>query len=196
MTSSSCVYHEDFYTLQALNEHSEMPLQLIREIQKHGFMLPEMVKFGSSEIEIYSTLDGRVCKRVAEALEKYDSLSLAIAAAEEHVVEVYNVAHGKESFHADDSSNSGHLPQRIQRKKLYTINELLQTLGIDEERFREMRQYIEIVPSRLVIPGQVIDYFGEDDYLRLRYIVTLTSQGCPMEEAAGVAYDWGMHELW
>ena len=48
---------------------------------------------------------------------------------------------------------------------------------------------------RLLIPGGTIEYYFEDDYLRLRYIVTLIGEGCPLEEAAKVAYDWGVFKM-
>ena len=75
MTSSNPNYHEDFYTLQGMTEQFEFSEQLIRQIQKHGFMLPEIVKFGSAEIEIYSTLDRNMCRRIEEAQEKAKRLA-------------------------------------------------------------------------------------------------------------------------
>ncbi len=195
MTSSSPAYHEDFYTLQEMTEHFEFSEQLIRQIQKHGFMLPEMVKFGSAEIEIYSTLDQNMCRRVTEDLKKDHSLSHAIAAAQEHVIEVYRHAHGEESIHMNNSPDLGQLAPAPRRKKLYMINELLEAVDISEERFREIRQHIQFVPLRLLIPGKTIEYYGEDDYLRLRLIVTLLSEGYPLETACDGAYRWGMSEL-
>jgi len=195
MKSSSPSYFEDFCTLQDMTEDSKCSEELIRQIQKHGFMLPEMVKFGSAEIEIYSTLDQNMCRRITQALEEHNSLSQAIAAAQAHVVKVYRVARGEQST---DMNHSPDLRQEpgLQRKKLYLINELLDAVGISEEQFREIGQHIQFVPLRLLIPGKAIEYHTEDDYLRLQYIVTLMGQGCLLEEAAGVAYDWGMHELW
>jgi hypothetical protein len=195
MTSLSPTYYEDLYTLQGMTKEYNFSEQLIREIQMYGYMLPEIVKFGSAEIEIYSTLDRNMCNRIEKALEKHGSLSQAIAAAQAHVVQVYRVARGEEPVHMNDSPDSGHL-SGLQRKKLCVINELLQAVGISEEQFHETRQHIQFVPLKLLIPGKAIEYYAEDDYLRLQYIVTLVGQGCPLEEAARVAYDWGMHELW
>jgi len=72
----------------------------------------------------------------------------------------------------------------------------LEAVGISEELFNEIGQYMKFDPLRLLIPGKTIEYYSEDDYLRLRYILTLVGEGCPLEEAAHVAYAWGMEELW
>ncbi len=195
MKSSSLAHYEDIHTLRGMTKLFGLSKQLVREIQKHGFMLPEIVKFGSEEIEIYSTLDRNICKRIEEAVDDDDSLSQAIAAVQAHVAEVYRIARGEESIHMNGSSGSEHLPGS-QRKKLCMINELPEAVGTSEERFHEILQHIRLDPLKLLIPGKTIEYYAEDDYLRLRYIVTLLSEGCPMETACKVAYDWGMHELW
>jgi hypothetical protein len=196
MESSSVTYFEDIYTLQGTTERCGCSEDLIRQIQKHGLMQPEIVKFGSAEIEIYSTLDRNICRRVNEALESYDSLSQAIAAAQEHVVSVYRIAHGDESIQMNDSDDSKPVQRGLQRKKLCVKNELLEAVGISEEQFSEISQHMQFAPLRLLIPGKVIEYYAEDDYLRLRYILTLVGQGCPLKKAVRVAYDWGMSELW
>ena len=194
MTSSSPTYYEDLYTLQGMTEHFEFSEQLIRQIQKHGFMLPEIVKFGSAEIEIHSTLDRNMCRHVTNSLKEYDSLSQAIADAQAHIVEVYRVAHGAEP--TEDSPDSAQRPSGIRRKKLYSISELLEALGINDETFQKIRQHIEIQPMMLLIPGGTIEYYLEDDYLKLRYIVTLIGQGSQLEHVVGHVYDWVMQELW
>ena len=70
MTSSDVTYHEDFFTLRGMTEHFEFSEQLLRQIQKHGLMLPEIVKFGSEEIEIYSNLDIKIGGSIKEAEEQ------------------------------------------------------------------------------------------------------------------------------
>jgi hypothetical protein len=195
MTSSGLEYHEDLFTLQGMIEHFECPEELIREIQNHGLMLPEMVKFGSAEIEIYSPIDVIMCRRVTEAQKELDSLSQAIDAAQAHIVELYRVAHGGDSIQMNDSPDLGQLRPGPQRKKLFLMNELLDAVGICEEQFREIAQHTLFVFLRLVIPGKTIEYYGEHDYLKLRYMLTLMGQGCPLEDAAGLTYDWPHGEL-
>jgi len=196
MTSSNVPYFEDLYTLKEMIESFEGSEQLIREIQKHGLMLPEIVKFGSQEIEIYCPFDRNIGRHIKEALEEHCGFTEALASAQAHVVEVYRVANGATAIDVGISPDPARLPSTQRVKKLLVLGELLEALDLSEETFQEIRQHIRIVPMRLLIPGNTIEYYFEDDYLRLRYIVTLVGEGCPLEEAAGVAYDWGMSELW
>ncbi len=196
MTSTSLTYHEDFFTLKDMIRLFDGSEQVIREIQKHGLMLPEMVKFGSEEIEIYSPLDRNIGRRIQKDLGKRDSLSHAVVSAQAYIAELYRVAHGSTSTGMEHSSGSAQLPSRPRRQKLFVLSELLDALEISEEFFQKIGQLIRIEPMVLVIPGRTIEYYFEDDYLRLRYILALISQGYRLEKAADLAYDWGMSELW
>lgn len=194
MTSSSPTYYEDSYTLQGMTE--QFSEQLIREIQKQGLMVPEMVRFGSVEIEIYSRLDLNVCRHVAETLEEHDNFPSALASARLHVVEVYRVAHGEESIQTLDSDVLKRISAASQAKKLYVFGELLEALGMSEKQFHEILHLIQIRPMTLMVPGRTIEYYSEDDYLMLRYIVTLLGKGCPLEDATKEAHHWAMFQLW
>ncbi len=195
MTSSDVRYHEDFYTLRGMTEHFEFSEQLLRQIQKHGLMLPEIVKFGSEEIEIYSNLDIKIGGRIKKTLEKLKGLSQAIISAQEHIADLYHEAHGSTPTDMENSPEPAQIQSGQSRRKLFVLSDLLQALGITEEFFQQIRQHIGIAAVRLQIPGGTIEYYFEDDYLRLRYIVTLIGEGCPLEEAAKVAYDWGIFEM-
>ena len=196
MESSDVAYFEDFCTLPGMIEACGCSEQFIREIQKSGLMLPAVVKFGSVEIEIYSNLDKNIGRRIKESVEDNRGFSKAIISAQEHVDEVYCLAHGRAPTDKQDSREPGQLPSGPRVKKLLLLSELLEALDISEESFHEIRQHIQIEPMRLLIPGSTIEYYFEDDYLRLRYVLTLIGEGCPLVEAAKVAYDWGMYELW
>jgi hypothetical protein len=188
-------YHENNYTLKGMINFFELPEELIRELQKHGLMIPEIVKFGSKEIEIYSGLDGHTGMCVMRASEKDKNISLAIAAAQAHVAEVYRAAHGPESSEIKGSPYVSRFAAGIQRKKLFILNELLEALSISNEDFQEICGYIQIEPMTLRIPYQEIQYYREEDYLKLQYILTLRRQGCSLEEAAKEAFEWGEREM-
>jgi hypothetical protein len=196
MESSDFTYHEDFCTLKGIIESLGCSEQFIREIQKSGLMLPEVVKFGSVEIEIYSNLDQNIGRGIKESLKTYRGFSEAIISAQAHIDEVYRVALGRPPTDKQDSPEPGQLSSEPRVKKLLLLSELLKALDISEEFFQTMRQHIQIEPMRLLIPGSAIEYYFEDDYLRLRYVLTLIGQDCSLEEAARVAYDWGMYQLW
>ncbi len=196
MTSSGLEYHEDLFTLKGMTDLLEFSEQLIRQIQKHGVMLPQIVKFGSEEIEIYTTIDQNMCRRIKKALQEGQGLDQAIRSAQSHVAEVHRVAHGEKSEQVKDSIEPTELPPELTRKKLFVVTELLEALEITEETFQEILRHTQVQKMTLMIPGKTIEYYREDDYLMLRYIVTLLTEGCPMQTATEVAYDWTMRELW
>ena len=119
MTSSDVRYHEDFYTLRGMTEHFEFSEQLLRQIQKHGLMLPEIVKFGSEEIEIYSNLDIKIGGRIKKTLEKLKGLSQAIISAQEHIADLYHEAHGSTPTDMENSPEPAQIQSGQSRRKLF-----------------------------------------------------------------------------
>lgn len=186
---------EDRYTLHWMTEHFDFPVELIRRIQKRGLMLSEIVKFGSVEIEICSGLDQTMFRRFMDTLDEHGDFSKAMAEAEAYIADIYRVAHGEAPLPMNDSPESGPLAQRLRRKKLYLKHELQEALSISEDRYKEILQEIYLVPVRLQIPGTTIEYYIEDDYLSLRYVLTLLWQGHSLESAVDKAFDWRMFDV-
>ncbi len=183
MRSSDATYHEDFHTLKGIMETIGCSEQFIRDIQKCGLILPEIVRFGSEEIEIYTSFDRNIGRRIKEALEQRCGFSEAIISAQAHIVEVYCEAHGRTSSGTKDSPNGTECLSVQRVKKSFILDELLAALDINEESFQTIRQHIKFEPMRLLIPGRTIEYYFEEDYLRLRYVLTLVEE-YPLEEAA------------
>ncbi len=198
MSSTNVIYNEDEHTLKGMVEilGSE---EFLREIQKHGLMLPEIVKFGSEEIEIYSLFDRCIGQVIKERLEEgQNGLFEAITWARDHIETVYYAAHVAPPTYVEEEGEL--IPEKpmpeVHRKKMFTLSELLEALGISEESFNEIGLHLEILPMILLIPGKAIKYYFEDDYLRLRYVLTLMSKGCSLEKGAEQALTWGSLELW
>lgn len=193
MTYPSVTYHEDFFTLRGMTGHFNLSEELLREVQKHGLLLPEIVKFGSEEIEIYSNFDVKIGVRIRDDLEMHVGLSNAIISAQEHIAQLYHEAHAPTD--TETAAEPAQMQSAHRRRKLFVLGELLEALDIDEEVFQQIRRHIQVEPVRLQVPGETIEYYFEDDYLKLRYIVSHIGEGCPLEEAARVAYDWGMFKM-
>ncbi len=210
-TFSDETYLEDWFTLQWMTEYFDFPVELIRKIQKLGLMLPGIVKFGSVEIEIYSGLDQTMFRRFTETLDEGGDFSKAVAEAEAFIADIYRVAHGEAPLPMNDSLESGPLERtlrrmnglpesgglgrRLRRRKLLAKQELCEALGISEEHFEELREAYLTSTLSLRIPGTTIEYYIEDDYLSLRYFLTLLAQGHSLEAAADQVFDWTMYDL-
>lgn len=198
MPSTNVGYKEDDHTLKAMVEllGSE---ELLREIQKHGMMLPEIVKFGSEEIEIYSLFDRRIGEAIKDNVEvDHFGLFHAITLAQQDIDRVYYMAHVGTRMYTEVEGEGvlGEPMPEVHRKKLFTLGDLLQAIGISEEHFNEIDLHLGILPVTLLIPGMTLKYYFEDDYLQLRYVLTLISQGRSLEEAAEQADSWVRDELW
>ncbi len=196
MISYNVTYREDHYTLQCMTEYLEFPEKVIRKIQKLGLMLPEIVKFGSREIEIYSELDITMFRLFMEILDECGDFSKAAGEAGAYVSEMYRVAHGDAPPPMNGPSESGQVALDQRRKKLFLKHELRETLGIGQDQFQEvLHTYGLAAPVMLRIPGQKIEYYLEEDYLSLRYVVTLLGQGHSLELAVEKAFDWHTSDL-
>lgn len=188
---SEDICREDMHTLRYMTEHFEFPEELIHKIQECGLMVPETVKFGSAKIEICSVLDLTMCLLFMRTLQEADDFSKAVADAEAYIENIYRVAHGEPAVPMHDSPQSGQLSRGLQRKKLVFKHELRDALGISEDQYHEILQEWWLAPVTLQIPGKTIEYYVEDDYLMLRYSLTLLRQGYSLKEAIGKALDWG-----
>ena len=73
--------------------------------------------------------------------------------------------------------------------------ELCEALGISEDHFEELREAYLTTTLSLRIPGTTVEHYLEDDYLSLRYVLTLLGQGHSLEEAADKVFDWTMYDL-
>jgi hypothetical protein len=196
MTSSDVTYREDHYTLQCMTEYFEFSEDLIRKVQQRNLMLPAMVKFGSAEIEIYSGLDITMFRIFREILDECGDFAKAVAEAGTFLSEVYRVAHGDAPIPKNEPSESGQVAPRLRGKKLFLKHELREALGIGEDQFQEILDaFFLATPVKLRIPGQTIEYYLEEDYLSLRYLMTLVGQGDSLESAVKKAFDWRMSDL-